>query len=178
MARNAPLILTKSGQVPTASKFSSQSYLAEGESAYNEVDKLFYVRYGGVVYRYTLAQILEAVRGVWNFIENPDIIVPILNQFAGILYVIESGVTVIVNNDYQYFLDDTLYLSGGDIWLEGNAELIVNGKDDPYRDRHLYRIKNGKAVTVEDDAQYFIKDNLFLETGGSIYLQGTAELIV
>jgi hypothetical protein len=49
----------------------------------------------------------------------------IINASSGIKFQIESGEVVKVDNDYQYLLRDHLYLNGGTIQLNGNAEMII-----------------------------------------------------
>ena len=49
----------------------------------------------------------------------------ILNT-AGIMYLIPTGITVSVQNDYQYLLKDHLYMNGGNLLLNGCAELIIS----------------------------------------------------
>jgi hypothetical protein len=41
-------------------------------------------------------------------------------------YVIPTGVHKVVANNHQYLIKDNLYLTGGSITLQGNAQLVIH----------------------------------------------------
>lgn len=124
--RTKPLVLSISGQVPTLPKplnlgINQNGWrltdLANGEYCINDKDDIFYYRSNDQIIALSYSLIL-------TFIINSNVIFG--NSNAGLLYKIPTGTNVIVKNNHQYLVKDNLYLTGGSITMQGNAQLVIH----------------------------------------------------
>ena len=127
--RSIPLVLTKAGQVPTIPKPHNLAVdangwnntdLADGEYAINNKDNLFFWRSGLNIFTLDITYINNIIANLIIQINNI-----ISNLHEGNRYIIPAGVNIVVKDNYQYLIKDNLYLTGGSITLEGNAQLCI-----------------------------------------------------
>ena len=131
--RIGPLVLTLKGQIPTIPKVlgldsSSKNFLntdlLDGEYAINNIDHLFFYRIKDKIYTLDIDYIYNNIDIFNEFIKNHSD--PIVTQISGTRYIIPVNVIETIKNNYQYFIKDHLYLTGGHIVMEGNAQLVIH----------------------------------------------------